>query len=119
MNILYVGLGGGLGAILRYFISLIPYKGNFPLLTLLTNIFGAIVIGYIAGTAAKRGLSENLTLFLKTGVCGGFTTFSTFSLEAYTLLEKSEYISAFLYIILSIVFCLAGILLGMYAAEHI
>ena len=82
---LCVGAGGALGAMLRYGISLIPYKGNFPLLTLVTNVLGALAIGYIAGTAAKRDVPADMVLFLKTGVCGGFTTFSTFSLEAYGL----------------------------------
>ena len=59
-----------------------PAKGAFPLLTLLTNLAGAFVIGVIAGLAAKRNLPQNAVLFLKTGLCGGFTTFSTFSLEA-------------------------------------
>ena len=77
---LFVGLGGALGAVLRYAISLFPYKGTFPVLTFITNVLGALLIGYIAGAAARRGLSRNLVLFLKTGVCGGFTTFSTFSL---------------------------------------
>lgn len=116
---LCVGAGGALGAMLRYGISLIPYKGNFPLLTLVTNVLGALAIGYIAGTAAKRDVPADMVLFLKTGVCGGFTTFSTFSLEAYGLLEKAEYIPAFLYMALSVVLCLAGVMLGMYAAERI
>ena len=77
-GIICVGLGGGLGAALRYGISLLPYKGTFPALTLVTNVLGALVIGVIAGLAARKNLSPNLVLFLKTGVCGGFTTFSTF-----------------------------------------
>ena len=81
---LFVGLGGALGAVLRYAISLFPYKGTFPVLTFITNVLGALLIGYIAGAAARRGLSRNLVLFLKTGVCGGFTTFST-SLWKHTI----------------------------------
>lgn len=118
-GIIYVGLGGALGAVLRYCISLIPFKGEFPVLTLITNVLGALVIGCIAGAAAQRGLSENTVLFLKTGVCGGFTTFSTFSLEAYNLLERENYGTAFLYMILSIILCLIGAGVGMYAAKHV
>ena len=70
-----VGIGGAAGAMLRYAISLIPFKGSFPVLTLLTNILGALAIGIIAGAAARKGLPQNAVLFLKTGVCGGFTTF--------------------------------------------
>ena len=114
-----VGLGGALGAMLRYGISLLPYKGTFPLLTLATNVLGALIIGYIAGMAARKDMPTNLVLFIKTGVCGGFTTFSTFSLEAYTLFRKGHYAAAVLYMILSVGFCLAGVIAGMYAAEHI
>lgn len=118
-GLICVGLGGAAGAMLRYGISLLPYKGTFPLLTLSTNILGAVVIGFIAGMAARKDMSANLVLFLKTGVCGGFTTFSTFSLEAYTLFEKGHCGTAVLYMILSVGLCLAGVVAGMYAAEHI
>mgnify|MGYP002801095064 CR=1 FL=1 len=114
-----VGLGGALGAMLRYAISLIPFKGGFPVLTLITNVLGALAIGMIAGAAARRGLPQNAVLFLKTGVCGGFTTFSTFSLEAYNLLEQGHVKASVLYIILSVTCCLAGVAAGLYAAEHI
>ena len=87
-GIICVGLGGGLGAALRYGISLLPYKGTFPALTLVTNVLGALVIGVIAGMAARKNLSPNWVLFIKTGVCGGFTPFSAFSLAAYTWVVK-------------------------------
>ena len=107
-----VGLGGALGAVLRYAISLIPYKQNFPLLTLITNVLGALLIGYITGIAVKKNISANFTLFLKTGVCGGFTTFSTFSLEAYSLLKQGNYTVAALYVVISVIGCLVGICIG-------
>lgn len=118
-GIIFVGLGGALGAMLRYGISQIPFKGEFPVLTLVTNVLGALVIGCIAGAAAERGMSQNTMLFLKTGVCGGFTTFSTFSLEAYSLMERGNYGTAFLYIIMSVVLCLIGVGAGMYLSRHI
>lgn len=116
---LYVGAGGALGAMLRYAISLIPLKGTFPVLTFITNVLGAMAIGYIAGAAARRGSSPGTLLFLKTGVCGGFTTFSTFSLEAYQLLNQGHYTTAVLYMVFSTLFCLAGVAAGMYFSEHI
>ena len=113
MSFLFVALGGALGAIGRYAISLIPIKTDFPILTLITNIIGAILIGFIVGIVSNKDtVSDNAVLFWKTGVCGGFTTFSTFSLEAFSLLEKKAYLSGGIYIVLSAAFCILGVLLG-------
>lgn len=112
-NIIIVGLGGAIGSILRYIISLIPNKYTFPLITLVINILGAILIGYITGIATKKSISLRFILFFKTGLCGGFTTFSTFSLEAYYLFESGNYFYSILYILLSFIGCLIGVWLGM------
>jgi CrcB protein len=114
---IFVALGGALGSVLRYAVSLIPYKGTFPVLTLLTNVCGAVLIGYIAGTAAEKHLSDHIMLFWKTGVCGGFTTFSTFSLEAYTLIGQGYYGQAGGYMVLSTFLCLGGVWCGMILAR--
>ena len=83
MSFFFVALGGTIGAVARYAVSLIPVKTQFPVLTLATDLIGAILIGFIVGIADKKEeVSPNTVLFWKTGVCGGFTTFSTFSLEA-------------------------------------
>lgn len=113
MGFLFVGLGGAVGAMLRYAISLIPYKGGFPLLTFVTNILGALLIGFIVGYASKRNVNDSLMLFLKTGLCGGFTTFSTFSLEAYNLFVSGSKILALCYAVLSAVCCIIGVWLGI------
>ena len=118
-GIICVGLGGALGAVLRYGLSLLPYKGDFPALTFVTNVLGALLIGCIAGMAARKDLPADLVLFLKTGVCGGFTTFSTFSLEAWTLLEQGKMLSGGLYIALSVICCLAGVCLGRMIAVQV
>ena len=115
-KLLAVGLGGALGAILRYLISLLPLKGSFPVWTLLTNLLGAVAIGCIAGASARGRMQDVAALFWKTGVCGGFTTFSTFSLEAFSLLENGNRWLWALYILLSILLCLGGIALGQAAA---
>lgn len=113
MNFVFVALGGALGAVGRYAISLIPVKTDFPVLTLITNIIGAIAIGFIAGLVSNRDeVSQNTVLFWKTGVCGGFTTFSTFSLEAYNLLESKSYFAGGCYMVLSVAFCVIGIVIG-------
>ena len=117
IEILVVGLGGAIGAILRYSISLIPYKNTFPVLTLITNLLGAILIGSVVGISVKNNWSKNLTLFFKTGVCGGFTTFSTFSLEANNLFQINKTVMAIIYIILSVVLCLLGVMFGIFISS--
>ena len=110
---IWVAFGGALGAVCRYAISLIPVKNTFPFLTLVTNLIGAVLIGFIVGiVSSKQDVSANRVLFWKTGVCGGFTTFSTFSLEAFTLFENKAYVSGGIYIALSILGCIAGVFIG-------
>lgn len=116
MGVVFVGMGGAIGSILRYAISLIPCRSTFPLLTLITNILGAILIGYITGLAIEKNLSQNTILFLKTGLCGGFTTFSTFSLEAHSLLQNGHYGYAIVYILLSLAGSFIGVVCGMKVA---
>lgn len=113
MDFLWVALGGAVGAMGRYAVSLIPTKTAFPFLTLFTNIAGAVLIGFVAGIVSTReDISPNSILFWKTGVCGGFTTFSTFSLEAYQLFEERLYVQGGLYAALSVVCCILGVLCG-------
>ena len=117
---LYVALGGAVGAVGRYLMGIAPFfpKISFPLPTLLINLIGAFAIGLIAQLAAQKGLqNENLILFLKVGVCGGFTTFSTFSLETITLFSDGKTALGMLYIALSIALCLLGVLLGQWLAQ--
>lgn len=109
-----VGLGGALGSMLRYLISLIPVNNTFPFLTLITNLLGALLIGFIVGLSDNLFISKKFLLFLKTGVCGGFTTFSTFSLEAVQLFQRGEPFLGTIYAIPSVILCLLGIILGEY-----
>ena len=109
LNCLLVALGGGIGACLRYLIGLIPLKEpfTFPVKTLFINLLGCFVIGLIAALAVKNSsLSPKVVLFIKTGLCGGFTTFSTFALETETLIKTGHLGLALLYIALSL---LAGV----------
>lgn len=116
-SLLFVALGGALGAAGRYGLSLLPWKGAFPLLTLLTNFLGAVAIGFLSGLFSQRLLGERRKLFWQTGVCGGFTTFSTFSLEAVTLFQNGKYLLGGAYILASVALCVAGVLLGQTLAQ--
>lgn len=106
LNCLAVGAGGFIGAVLRWLIGLIPVemKSGFPIKTLAVNIIGCFSIGLITALAAKLFPDNTrLSLFLKTGICGGFTTFSTFALETEGLLEKDGKAAAIIYIAASLV----------------
>ena len=105
LNILAVGAGGFLGSILRYLISLIPLDEPiiFPIKTFIINIVGCIIIGIIAVSASKNfEMNPQMLLFLKVGLCGGFTTFSTFALETADLMKAGHMGIAFAYVVLSV-----------------
>lgn len=110
---LYIGLGGALGSLLRYFLSSrISSQNNFPLGTLIINIMGSFLIGLIAFYAEKNNLDSRLVLFLKVGFCGGFTTFSTFAFEIFNLGENNNFGTGIFYAFLSIILSLFAIYLA-------
>lgn len=114
-NCLFVGIGGAIGSVTRYLTGLIPIKSqnSFPLTTLIINVLGAFCIGIIVAIAGRaKGFDPKLLLLLKVGFCGGFTTFSTFSLETVGLLQKGSYFTAGIYMALSFVLCIFAILLA-------
>ncbi|MCH3951752.1 MAG: fluoride efflux transporter CrcB [Acidaminococcus sp.] len=112
MDFLMVGCGGAVGAAARYAITLLPFGGDFPVLTLITNFLGAVLIGFLTGLAESRGVSARGMLFWKTGVCGGFTTFSTFSLETMNLFRHGKSGMGALYVVLSVGLCAVGVMIG-------
>ena len=95
-------MGGAIGAVLRYLIGLLPLnpQNGFPLKTFCINVIGAFAIGLVAALSARASLNPRFTLFLKVGICGGFTTFS---LETETLLGKGNQTVALLYVASSLV----------------
>lgn len=115
INSLVVFIGGGLGALCRYLIGLF-IKGITA--TFLVNILGSLLLGFLVGIFyLKSNCNPLLKVALTIGFCGGFTTFSTFSLEALELIRQSNFTSAVLYIILSVVVCLIAVFVGAYFAK--
>ena len=112
LNCVFVGLGGAAGSICRYLLGLLPLKpvSGFPAITLCINIAGAFALGLIGALAGKYA-KLNL-LFLRVGVCGGFTTFSTFSVETAGLLQSGKTGLAMLYTALSLLLGVTVVLLG-------
>ena len=111
---LSVGIGGFIGSVLRYLLSEIPVKQiNYPVNTLITNIIGAVIIGMVISYADKTGMRPEKLLLLKTGFCGGLTTFSTFSHETFRLIEKGNLLLAGSYIILSVACSIVGVYIGL------
>jgi len=118
--ILLVFLGGGFGSVLRYFLSrtLNSDITGIPYGTFTANIFGSLLIGIILGISAKGNvLTQNQTLLLATGFCGGFTTFSTFAYENHIFLKSGDFLSFALYTIGSFVIGFLAVFLGMYLVK--
>ena len=112
---IFVALGGAIGAISRYGVTLLLNKDSFPYGTVVANIAGSFLMGLLAAwilLPSGQGLSDNTKLFLGTGLLGGFTTFSTFSLDSMKLFMNGEIVTASIYILLSVIGALVGIALG-------
>jgi len=115
---LAVAAGGALGSLARFWMTaaVTALTGpRFPFATLLINILGSFVIGGVAGltlTPARMGMHPDMRIFLMVGVCGGFTTFSAFSLQLLELLQTGDAIPALLYAVGSVVLCLLFVWFG-------
>lgn len=116
-----VGAGGFIGAVLRYLIGLIPIKGNyaFPFKTLFINVAGAFMIGIITALAERKNINPNLVLMLQVGVCGGFTTFSTFAYETSGLIKNGNTAQAVIYAVLSVVLCVLAVFAAQAAVKAV
>ena len=118
LQCLIVGAGGFVGAVARYLMGMIPIResAGFPYHTLLINVIGAFCIGLIAAFAAKGEIDPKWVLFLKVGICGGFTTFSTFALETDTLIGNGQYGLAAAYICGSVILSIGAVMLARFFA---
>lgn len=120
-SFLSVALGGAIGASLRFGVGVVMLRlvgSGFPVAIIAVNIIGSFLMGLFVIYSFHRGV-EYLNLFVMTGVLGGFTTFSAFSLEAFTLFERGQTSAAALYILLSVVLSIAALVLGVFLARMI
>jgi CrcB protein len=123
MNYVLVFIGGGLGSTLRYIVNIVSPRflgTDFPYHTFIINITGSIVMGLVAGYLALKGdAAQSWRLFLMTGILGGYTTFSAYSLDAAILYERGEIGLALFYVIGSVVFSIAGLFAGLALVRHL
>ncbi|MBI6630301.1 fluoride efflux transporter CrcB [Pontibaca salina] len=119
---LFVAFGGALGAVLRYLsgIGMVRLLGqqDFPLATLSVNIVGSFLMGLVVVAASERGLTH-FNPFVMTGLLGGFTTFSAFSLDTVTLIEQGAALQAALYVVLSVALSVGALVLGLIVAKGV
>jgi len=116
----WVASGGALGSVGRYWLANVIESragGTLPWGTLAVNVSGSFVIGFLAAFVGSAGIlgSPSVRLFLMVGVCGGYTTFSSFSLQTLNLLRNGEWLNAGGNVLLSVVLCLIGVWLGYLA----
>jgi CrcB protein len=118
LGYLVVFLGAGVGGAIRHGMNIWVARwlgAHFPYHTFIINVLGSLIMGLIAGWFAERGQeTSHMRLFLTTGILGGFTTFSAFSLDAVLLWERQEHLLAGLYVGGSVVGALAGLVLGLW-----
>jgi CrcB protein len=111
-ELLLVGLGGATGSMLRFAISFLIRANGFPLATLVINITGSFLLGIVIAFSEKNVAADPWKYLLAIGLCGGFTTFSTFSMESLELIKQQQYFLLITYLLTSILFGIAAVWAG-------
>ncbi|MFA5069359.1 MAG: fluoride efflux transporter CrcB [Candidatus Omnitrophota bacterium] len=121
-KLIVIGLGGAIGAVSRYAAAGLAYRfsnGVFPIGTFIVNITGSLLIGFLWGIVERFTVTPNTRFFVFIGVLGGYTTFSTFSLETFNLIRDGEYRIAMMNVVLSVLLSIAAVFLGYVASKPV
>ena len=123
LTYVWIAIGSAIGGLARYSLTrwTLGWSSSFPWGTILINVIGALVIGFFGTftlTSGRYPVSENTRLFVMVGLCGGFTTFSSFSLQTFDLLRSGAWVKALVNVVLSVVLCFAAVAVGHLLAHQ-
>jgi CrcB protein len=120
LRLFVIAVGGAIGTLLRYLMGGLDYRfssGVFPVSTLVVNVTGSLAIGFLWSIVDRFNFSPNVRMFVFIGILGGYTTFSTFSLETFNLMRDGEYRIALMNVILSVILSIGAVFLGYFASK--
>ena len=120
LRLFVIAVGGAIGTLLRYLMGGLDYRfssGVFPVSTLVVNVTGSLAIGFLWGIVDRFNFSPNMRMFVFIGILGGYTTFSTFSLETFNLMRDGEYRIALMNMFFSVVLSIGAVFLGFFVSK--
>ena len=120
LRLFVIAVGGAIGTLLRYLMGGLDYRfssGVFPVSTLVVNVTGSLAIGFLWGIVDRFNFSPNMRMFVFIGILGGYTTFSTFSLETFNLMRDGEYRIALMNMVFSVVLSIGAVFLGFFVSK--